>query len=414
LHVAQISFFTDPDRRAPAQLLRDWPSLSDVAECAARSVKRVSVIQASHHSEHLQAGDVEYYFLPFGRGHPGVGHDGGFGRLLQRLAPDVLHVHGLHFAHDVQLLAALLPGVPILLQDHASRPPRPWRRATWRRGFCAASGIAFCSREQARPFEAARLIAANTKIYAIPESTSRFAPGDREQARRLMRVGGEPLVLSVGHLDGNKDPLTVLGGISRAAQSLPALTLYCCYGTAPLLKVVRHRIAADPHLRGRVHLLGRLPHEQIEQMMRAADVYVSGSHREGSGYSVIEALACGLPTVVTDIPSFRTLTGADSGGPTGADSVGPAGADSGEFTGTTSVGALWRRGDAIGLSDALLNVVARPQAQTRTAARRHFEAELSFDAVGRKLGKAYRELLQHRPGRPAPGLKHNELLPHRA
>ena len=43
--------------------------------------------------------------------------------------------------------------------------------------------------------------------------------------------------------------------------------------------------------------------------MQAADLFVLGSHREGSGYSLIEALACGLPPVVTDIHAFRTLTG---------------------------------------------------------------------------------------------------------
>jgi len=296
---------------------------------------------------------------------------GRLGELMRRLAPDVLHVHGLGFAHEVLSLAALVPGVPIFLQDHASRPPRLWRRGLWRRGFSAVSGIGFCSLEQAAPFAAAGLIGAHTKVYEIPESTSRFGLGDKAQMRRSSGLAGEPVLLWVGHLDANKDPLTVLEGVSKAARSLPQLQLYCCYGTAPLLRAVQRRIVNDPFLIGRVHLMGQVPHSQVERLMQAADLFVLGSHREGSGYSVIEALACGLPPVVTDIPSFRSLTGAGS------------------------VGALWPRGDAGIFCDRLVSVAAQPPAQTRAAARRHFESELSFDGVGRKLACAYQDLLAH-------------------
>jgi glycosyltransferase involved in cell wall biosynthesis len=372
MRVAQISFFSDPLARDPGQLLQDWPSLADVAECACRAGIRASVIQASSHSQRLVRDGVDYHFLPFGQSHSAADAIGGFGELLRAMAPDVLHVHGLDFARDVLSLSRAVPGIPILLQDHASRPPRPWRRAQWRRSFSAVSGIAFCSLEQARPFASAGLLAPQTKVYAIPESTSRFTPGDKDQARRSSGLSGDPLVLWVGHLDVNKDPLTVLDGISRAARELPRLQLYCCYATAPLLRAVRRRIAGDPLLRGRVHLMGRVPHARVEQFMRAADVFVSGSHREGSGYSVIEAMACGLAPVVTDIPSFRSLTGAGS------------------------VGALWPRGNAGALCDGLLSVAARSRATLRAAAREHFDKELSFDAVGRKLALVYRDLLARR------------------
>jgi glycosyltransferase involved in cell wall biosynthesis len=379
VHVAQISFFTDPLARSPERLLRDWPSLVDVAECAVRADARVSVIQASHHSQSLLRDGVSYHFLPFGRTRPVVKSAAGFGQLLSTLAPDVLHVHGLDFAQDVAALAAAAPGIPIFLQDHASRPPRWWRRPSWRRGFAAASGIAFCSLDQAKPFTAADLLPSTTLIFAIPESTSRFVPGDKDSARRSLQVAGNPLILWVGHLDGNKDPLTVLEGVSRAARALPQLKLYCCYGTAPLLKAVQDRIARDPLLRGRVH-----------QFMQAADVFVSGSHREGSGYSVIEALACGLPPVVTDIASFRALTGSGS------------------------VGALWPSGDASALCDQLSSIVARPRLPLRAAARRHFVHELSFDAVGRKLLSAYQELLERRPIQCASGQQRSDRVPKRA
>jgi glycosyltransferase involved in cell wall biosynthesis len=370
LHVAQISFFTDPQGRAPDELLRAWPSLVDVAEAVSSSGARVAVIQACHHSRTLVRNGVSYHFLPFGAGASAAGAGQAFAQLLRELAPEVLHVHGLDFPQDVLSLAALAPGTPIALQDHASRPPRLWRRALRRRGFAVASGVAFCSREQARPFASAGLIQPQTQIYEIPESTSRFEPGDKEAARRATGSRGDPLVLWVGHLNANKDPLTVLEGVSQAARTLPALQLWCCFAAAPLLRDVEQRIASDPILRGRTHLLGRVSHATVGHLMRAADIFVLGSHREGSGYSLIEALACGLPPVVTDIPSFRSLTGA------------------------AEVGMLWPCGDAPKLCAALLAIAARPQPQTRAAVRAHFERELSFEAVGLKLSSMYEDLLR--------------------
>ena len=108
----------------PEQLLADWPSLADVAECAYRAAVRVSVVQACVHSQRLARNGVDYYFQPYGRGRFTNAGTANFAELIRELAPDVLHVHGLHFAQDVVWLAAIAPGVPILLQDHASRPPR--------------------------------------------------------------------------------------------------------------------------------------------------------------------------------------------------------------------------------------------------------------------------------------------------
>ena len=370
LHVVQISFFSDPARRLPEELLEAWPSLVDVADAVCRAGIRVSVVQASSHSQRLERNGVRYYFLPFGAALPEIRQSAAFGELLRHLAPDVLHVHGLGFLRDVSSLATIAPGVPIALQDHANRAPRFWRRASWRRGLSAAAGITFCALQQARPFVDAGLFAPRTKLYGIPESTSRFTPGEQAEARRATQVSGDPAVLWVGHLDANKDPLTVLDGISEAARTLPRLQLYCCFGIAPLLRAVEERIAADPLLRGRVHLLGRVPHARIEQLMRAADVFVLGSHREGSGFSLIEALACGLPPVVTDIPSFRSLTG------------------------TGAVGMLWPCDDARALGAALRAVVAHSGGPMRAAVRAHFDRELSFDALGVKLAAMYQDLLE--------------------
>jgi glycosyltransferase involved in cell wall biosynthesis len=369
VRIAQIGFYRDPADRAPEELLDAWPTLVDVAECVATAGTDVSVIQSSGHSRYLRRSEVDYHFLPLMGGRWQLPSRETFAALIRGMAPQVLHVHGLGFPDEVLLVAEAAPGIPILLQDHANRPPRWWRRSAWKRCGRIVGGVAFCARQQGRPFIAAGVLARGTAVYEIPESSSRFVPADREAARRDTGVAGDPLLLWVGHLNDNKDPLTVLDGIAAAAGALPGLQLWCCFGTAPLLRQVRRRVASDPRLNGRVHLLGPVPHAQIEQLMRAADFFVSGSHRESTGYALMEALACGLPPLVTDIPSFRALTG------------------------DGAVGQLWRAGDARSLCSALLRMRAHAAPADRAAVRAHFERELSFEALGRRLTAVYAELV---------------------
>jgi glycosyltransferase involved in cell wall biosynthesis len=376
LHVAQIGVLTDLAGREPARLLREWPSLVDVAECAAHCDIRVSVIQSCVHSQSLTVNGVNYYFLPFGQGRASRGQTRSFGRLLRDLDPDVIHVHGLGFPRDVLMLAKRAPGVPIVVQDHASRPPRIWSRPLWRRALRAVAGAAFTGTAQAEPFQAAGLFHPQLQIFDIPESSSRFSPGDRAQARQITGLAGDPCVLWVGHLNDNKDPLAVLDGVSLAARARPELQLWCYFGSAPLLSEVRRRIECDPFLRERVHLQGAVSHATIEHLMRAADLFVLGSHCEGSGYSLIEALACGLPPIVTNIAPFRSLT-CDG-----------------------AIGRLWPCGDGVALCEAMLGLVARPQPQIRAAVRAHFETELSFDALGRKLHAMYDGLSRGKSASP--------------
>jgi glycosyltransferase involved in cell wall biosynthesis len=370
LNVAQIGFFVDPQRRTPPQILQDWRSLVAGAEMAAAQGHRVTVIQACSRAASLSQNDVQYRFIAPEQGHTSMATGGLFQRSVRELEADIFHVHGLGFSKDVASLAKAAPGVPILLQDHADRVPRVWRLREFRLGMAAAAGIAFCALPQAEPFRRARLIPAHVKLFEISESTSAFSPGSQAAAREATELRGDPAILWVGHLNSNKDPLTVLDGVSQAVHALPALQLWCCFGDAPLLSRVQKRIAGDPQLAGRVHLLGRVPHETVEQLMRAADVFVLGSRREGSGYALIEALACGLPPVVTDIPSFRMLTR------------------------DGSVGALWACGASQALCAALIEVSQRQRPAERGAARAQFDRDLSFDAVGRKMHEAYSQLVR--------------------
>lgn len=366
MHVAQLNLVPAPPTLAADELFAHWPSLADIAEAVAAAGPRVSVIQAAAAPARFARAGIDYHFLD-----PGTGVEPILAR-LDALGADVLHVHGLEFARAAHAIARRRPRLPILLQDHANRPPRGWRRLLWRRWYAAAAGIAFTSLELARPFTRAGLFAGPTRLFAIPESSSRFTPGDRDQARHDTGLYGDPCLLWVGHLVPDKDPLCVLEGVARAAARLPGLRLWCVFGDAPLRAQVQRRSESDPRLAGRVGLLGRVAHARVQSLMRAADLFVAGSHRESCGYAALEAYACGTLPLLTDIPAFRALS--DDG----------------------RVGMLWRCGDPASLAAALLRAAA--QRPARLQVRAHFDARLSFTAVGRRWASAYAELAAT-PGR---------------
>jgi glycosyltransferase involved in cell wall biosynthesis len=366
LHVAQINFLPVPEGRAHTDILEQWHSLVDIAEVAASAGTRISVIQAAAREDLITRNDIDYHFVDIRGLEVATNRGRRFASLLADLKADVLHAHSLGFVEDAFAVAQCLPRLPIVIQDHADRPPRWWRRPRWRQWYAAISGVAFTALEQARPFGAAGVFGPRMRLFAIPESSCRFATGSRADARAETGLYGDPCVLWVGHLSRGKDPLTVLDGVARAASQLPGLQLWCAFGTAPLLDEVRLRIEQDPRLGKRVHLLGTVAHAQVETLMRAADLFVSGSHSEGSGYALLEALACGVSPVVTDIPSFRALIGG------------------------SRVGHLWPCGDAAALAAALVNAAAdRPSS---AQVRAHFDAALSFAAVGRQWADAYAQV----------------------
>ncbi len=60
---------------------------------------------------------------------------------------------------------------------------------------------------------------------------------------------------------------------------------------------------SDPSLKQRVHFLGY--RKDMPDLLRAADIFVSASHREGMPRSIIEAMMCALPVVATNIRGSR-------------------------------------------------------------------------------------------------------------
>jgi glycosyltransferase involved in cell wall biosynthesis len=379
--VVVVGVYLDPLGRHPDALLASgWRAFGRSAAAAQRAGVRVSIVQASWEDADREIEGVQCHFVRESR-RPFVRLPGG--RTLNRrprllfervtaLSPDLIHFEGLMFPRALRALARAAPGVPILAQDHGTKCPSGWRRRWLRWGFAPLAGVAFTARSQAQPFVDAGILRPDLPIFDVIETSTTFTPGDPRLARSATGLDGDPCLVWAGNLDPNKDPLTILEAVSHATSALPALRLHMCFRQAPLLDAVQARISDDPSLRGRVRLMGELQHSDMETHLRAADFLVQASHREGSGVALIEALACGTTPLVTDIPSFRRITG------------------------DGRCGALVPVADSARFSEAIREWSSRDRLALRRRAREHFERELSFDAIGRQLRAAY-DALGRRP-----------------
>lgn len=378
--VLQVSPFIPRKDREPRVLLDEWWSLKDVARAASCAGCRVTVLQAASSDADIELHGARFVFVRT-RTRSGLRARMGLWmspiprelfRRAERIQADVIHFHSLSFPRHLDHLRKRLPDVPVLVQDHADRAPPRWRKRLYRRSLEGIAGVAFTAGEQAQPFHDVGALPIDVPVFSVPESSSGFTPGDVGAARSASGLHGDPCLVWLGNLTDVKDPLTVLDALSRAASFLPDPHLWCFYRDAPLLEDVRTRIAGDGALEGRVHLMGAVSHDEVELRLQAADLLVQGSHNEGSGYAVIEALACGTTPLVTDIPAFRALTG------------------------DGAVGALSSPGDPEAMADALVRCAVRHRGELRRRARDHFEAHLSFESVGLRLRTVYESAVKPR------------------
>jgi glycosyltransferase involved in cell wall biosynthesis len=66
-----------------------------------------------------------------------------------------------------------------------------------------------------------------------------------------------------------------------------------------------HRTFMGAGLAERVVFPGQVGHYDLPRYYRKADLYLSASHSDGSSISLLEAMACGTPALVSDIPGNR-------------------------------------------------------------------------------------------------------------
>lgn len=150
----------------------------------------------------------------------------------------------------------------------------------------------------------------------------RFAgcPLDRAEAGERMGWGPRPTVLAVGGVEPRKGARALLAAFARARDAIGPDALLVIAGGATLFDYAEYRAAwradADalglvvhdgpaPPGRADVAVIGPVDDPDMPALYRAADALAFPSTREGFGLVVLEALAAGIPAVVSDLPVLR-------------------------------------------------------------------------------------------------------------
>ena len=257
----------------------------------------------------------------------------------------------------------------MVLQHHGELSRAGWRSWLQCWGLRRATAYWFTNAELAQGWIATRAIPDGSKVQEVMEISSALRYQSRPEARAQTQMVGDPVLFWAGNLKPNKDPLTILAGFRQILPEYPQARLYMAYRENELEQPVIAAIAADPRLASAVTLLGNIPYRQIAPYFNSADLFVQGSYKEGSGIALLDALACGVVPVVTDIPAFRTIT----------------------QDGT--VGALWPPGDVAALVAALRRTLAQPVTDQSTRARQLFADQWSYVAIARRMVQLYKEMV---------------------
>lgn len=386
MHVVLVNYAYSADLRSAEALLQRYQALAGWAEGLLAAGACATALQRFRHDARMEVGTISYHFVAdrYGPRLRGWQIPGRLHRLARahcahsvaRAEPAVVHINGLVFPLQVRALRAQLPReTAIVVQHHAGLPWPGWRGLVQRWGLAGADGFLFAARDLAAPFVRQGVVRSPDDLFPIMAGSSWFKPQERISARARTGMYGKPVCLWVGRLNANKDPLTVLAGFESVLRRAPDARLYMAYSADDLLAEVRSRLARSAELIRAVQLLGCIAHDELEHYYNSADYFVLGSHYESSGYALAEALACGVVPIVTDIPSFRAMTG------------------------NGRIGALWPPGDAAALADAMLRLLGRPLTVLSAAARAYFEEHLSFPAIGSQALAIYGGLVGRRAGK---------------
>lgn len=353
-----VSFAYLPDLDSPEKWFERTAVYSGVLECLSKENTVHNIIRINYQGK-CERNGVVTHFVNFGKSKPYIPFR--FIGYIKNLNPDILFIQGLHQPLQLISSALLLSGrTRIIVQHHAEKPFTGVKKYIQRLSGHFINAYLFASASMGIEWVNKGNIASAKKIYEVMEVSTRFYPLKKAPAKLKTGAEGAPLFLWVGRLNANKDPLTVVKAFIKFAERKPDARLYMIYHTEELLAHLKGLIESSP-VKNSIILVGKVPHDDLLYWFNSADFFISGSHYEGSGTALCEAMACGCIPVVTDIFSFRRIT--DDG----------------------KCGILYEAGNEEALLEALIQTQKLDAEEQRNRSLSFFYRNLSFEAIASKI-----------------------------
>ncbi|MHB1246447.1 MAG: glycosyltransferase [Sulfuriferula sp.] len=221
-----------------------------------------------------------------------------------------LDILDAHFAYPDGYAATLLGkwlGVPVTITLRGTELPHS-KNAKLRpllvRALARATRV-FSVSDSLRQHAVSLGIAADKiRVVGNGVDSDKFHRVDRSEARMRLGLGADtPVLISVGGLVERKGFHRVIDRLPELKARFPKL-VYLIVGGASAegdLRAELEQQVATLGLQDAVRFLGIMPAASLKWPLSAADVFVLSTRNEGWANVFLEAMACGLPVVSTDV-----------------------------------------------------------------------------------------------------------------
>jgi glycosyltransferase involved in cell wall biosynthesis len=135
-----------------------------------------------------------------------------------------------------------------------------------------------------------------------------FSPGENPGLRRELALPDEAVVAGFAATLDRAHHFKRLDHAIEAIARAEGQRVHLLIAGDGELRPQFERQASDLGIADRVHFLGRVPHAELPEMLRACDLFLLTTEPpESFGIVLIEAMACGLPVIATEYPGVRAV-----------------------------------------------------------------------------------------------------------